>query len=112
EVKYVLDTKEASAIKTHITDLNNVIKNIAKQKNLAVADANSLLTRLKTGMIFNGIVVSSAFISGNAFSLDGIHLTPMGNAIMANLVIDSINAKYGTKLEKVDISNYRGVKMP
>lgn len=112
EDKYVLDTQEASAIKTHITDLNNVIKDIAKQKNLAVADANSLLTRLKTGMIFNGIGVSSAFISGNAFSLDGIHLTPMGNAIMANLVIDSINAKYGTKLEKVDISNYRGVKMP
>lgn len=112
EDKYVLDAQEAASIKAHIVELNKVIKEIANQKNLAVADANTFLTRLKTGILYNGIGVSSAFITGNAFSLDGVHLTPMGNAIMANLAIDAINAKYGTKLEKVDATQYRGVKMP
>lgn len=112
EDKYVLDSDEAASIKTHVNELNKAIKEIANSKNLAVADANAMLTRLKTGILYNGISVSSAFITGNAFSLDGIHLTPMGNAIMANLVIDAINAKYGTKLEKVDAAQYRGVKMP
>lgn len=112
EDKYVLDAQEAASIKSHITELNKVITAIANQKNLAIADANKMLSRLKTGIMYNGIGASSAFITGNAFSLDGVHLTPMGNAIMANLIIDAINAKYGTKLEKVDASNYRGVKMP
>jgi hypothetical protein len=112
EDKYVLDTEEAATIKAHINDLNKAIKDIANSKNLAIADANVFLTRLKAGILYNGIGISSAFITGNAFSLDGIHLTPMGNAIMANLAIDAINAKYGTKLEKVDASKYRGVKMP
>ncbi|MGN0004076.1 MAG: SGNH/GDSL hydrolase family protein [Sphingobacterium composti] len=112
EDKYVLDTEEAAAIKTHIGKLNAIIKEIANSKNLAVADANAMLTKLKTGINYNGVGVSSAFITGNAFSLDGIHLTPMGNAIMANLVIDAINSKYGTKLEKVDATDFRGVKLP
>ena len=112
EDKYVLDTDEVANIKAHVVKLNNIIKEIANSKNLAIADVNSLLSKLKTGLVYNGIGVSSAFITGNAFSLDGIHLTPMGNAIMGNLIIDAINAKYGTKLEKIDASNYRGVKMP
>lgn len=112
EDKYVLDAEETASIKTHINELNKVIKEIATSKNLAVADANAFLTRLKNGINYNGVGISSAFISGNAFSLDGIHLTPMGNAVMANLVIEAINAKYGTKLEKVDVTEYRGVKMP
>lgn len=110
--KFVLDKDEIADIKARVNNLNTFIKEIANSKNLAVADANAMLTRLKTGINYNGVGVSSAFITGNAFSLDGIHLTPMGNAIMANLMIDAINAKYGTKLEKVDATGYRGVKMP
>jgi hypothetical protein len=112
EDKYVLDAQEATSVKNHIEELNITIKEIANSKDLAVADANAFLTRLKSGILYNGFGVSSAYITGNAFSLDGIHLTPIGNAIMANLVIEAINAKYGTKLEKVDASDYRGVKMP
>lgn len=112
EDKYVLDEAEVQNLRTHINELNKFITEIGQQKNLAVADVNALLSRLKTGIIYNGVAVSSAFVTGNAFSLDGIHLTPMGNAIMANLIIDAINAKYGTKLEKIDATNYRGVKMP
>lgn len=112
EDKYVLDTDEAASIKAHIIELNKIIKEIARSKDLAVADANAFLTRLKTGILYNGVSVSSAYITGSAFSLDGIHLTPMGNAIMANLVIDAINAKYGTRIEKVDATGYRGVIMP
>ena len=112
EDKYVLDADEVAQVKERINEFNTIIKEIASNKNLAVADANAFLTRLKSGINYNGVGVSSAFITGNAFSLDGIHLTPMGNAIMANLLIDAINAKYKTKLGKIDATGYRGVKMP
>jgi len=110
--KFVLDKDEIADIKARVNNLNAFIKNLAKDKNLAVADVNSLLSKLKTGINYNGIGVSSAYVTGNAFSLDGIHLTPMGNAIMANMIIEAINSKYGTKVGKVDATGFRGVKMP
>ncbi|WP_258861905.1 hypothetical protein [Sphingobacterium spiritivorum] len=58
------------------------------------------------------MAVSNKFITGNAFSLDGIHLTPIGNAIVANVFIDAINSKYGSSVSKVDVSQFRGVKLP
>ena len=112
EDKYVLDEAEVSEVRNHVTKLNEIIWDIAHSKNLAVADANNFLSKLKTGILYNGFGISSAYITGNAFSLDGIHLTPIGNAVMANLMIEAINSKYGTKLEKIDASGFTGVKIP
>ena len=112
EDKYVLDAQEAVSVQNHIVEINKIIKEIAESKNLAVADIYSFLNKVKSGYNYNGVIISNKFITGNAFSLDGIHLTPMGYSIMANVFIDAINAKYKTKLEKVDATKYRAVKMP
>jgi len=112
EDKYVLDQAEALAVQTRVSELNTIIKQIADQKQLAVADVHAFLNRVKGGYNYNGINITNKFISGNAFSLDGIHLTPMGYAIMANIFIDAINSKYKTSLEKVDATQYHGVLIP
>jgi hypothetical protein len=64
------------------------------------------------GLVEQGVQLSSAYISGGIFSLDGVHLTPRGYAIVANGFISAINAKYGSTIPPVDISNYNGVKFP
>lgn len=112
EDKYVLDSTEAEAVHTRVIALNKIIKTIAENKNLAVADVYTFFNKVKSGYNYNGIAISNKFITGNAFSLDGVHMTPMGYAIMANIFIDGINQKYGTSLEKVDASTYRAVKLP
>lgn len=112
EDKYVLDEEEAKSVQNRILELNKIVKTIADQKQLAVADVHAFLNKVKNGYNYNGITISNRFITGNAFSLDGIHLTPMGYAIMANIFIDAINAKYGTALEKVDASQYPSVLIP
>jgi len=112
EDKYVLDKAEVVEVSGRVKAFNDKIKAIADSKQLAVADVHAFLNKVKTGYNYNGIHISAAFITGNAFSLDGVHLTPMGNAIVANLFIDAINAKYNSKVPKVDISLYRGVKYP
>jgi len=112
EDKYVLDQAEALDVQTRVAELNTIIKQIADQKQLAVADVHAFLNRVKVGYNYNGINITNKFISGNAFSLDGIHLTPMGYAIMANIFIDAINSKYKTSLEKVDATQYHGVLIP
>ncbi len=110
--KYVLDEAEAVEVKERTDQFNAVIKQVADSKGLAIADAHAYLNQVKGGLNMNGMLISSAFIQGNVFSLDGIHLTPIGNALLANLFIDAINAKYRTKIAKVDFSLYRGVKYP
>ncbi|NGM66637.1 SGNH/GDSL hydrolase family protein [Sphingobacterium sp. SGR-19] len=113
ESQYVLDSDEVTAIQARVKAFNNVIKQVAEEKRLALADAHAYLNRVKEpGIVYNGVVINASFITGNAFSLDGVHLTPMGNAIIANLFIDAINKQYRSRIPKVDASMYRGVKFP
>ncbi|MFA4867005.1 MAG: SGNH/GDSL hydrolase family protein [Pedobacter sp.] len=112
ESHFVLDKAEIAVVNDFVTSYNNSIKDIANAKGLAIMDAYSMLNEYGAGKMVNGIPVSAAFIKGNLFSLDGTHLTPLGYAITANAFIAAINAKYGSNIPVVDVSKYRGVKLP
>jgi hypothetical protein len=110
---YILTAKELENINNRTIALNNIIKEEAQKRNLPMFDANNYLeTKIKPGSYFDGNLVSSAFVSGGAFSLDGIHLTPRGNAIVANEFIKKINEAYNSKIPLLNIGQYRGVKFP
>lgn len=109
---WVLDKDEIVKVKDYVNSYNSTIKSLAASKGLAVADNYTYLNLVKSGIAIQGINLSSAFISGGAFSLDGVHLTPRGNAVIANVFIDAINNKYGSNIPTIDISKYRGVKFP
>ena len=112
EDKYVLDVNETATVVERINEYNAAIKAAAASKGLAVADVHEFLNNVKGGVRINGLAVSAKYITGNAFSLDGIHLTPIGNALMANIFINAINSTYNTKIPLVDVAQYRGVKLP
>jgi lysophospholipase L1-like esterase len=112
ENKYVLDQAEAATVTDFTLAYNATIKSVAAAKGLAVMDAYALLKEYGAGKVVNGATVNASFITGNLFSLDGIHLTPMGYAIVANEFIKSINSKYSSSIPTVDVSKYRGVKFP
>jgi hypothetical protein len=112
ESKYVLDKAEILVVNDYVAAYNSSIKTIANAKGLAVMDAYAMLNEYGAGKSVNGIPISAAFIQGNLFSLDGIHLTPLGYAITANAFIKAINDKYGSSIPVVDVTKYRGVKFP
>ena len=60
---------------------------------------------------YNGGVLTSDFVTGGAFSLDGVHPTARGYAFVANLAIDAINRKYTANIPMVDIGNYPTVQV-
>ncbi len=109
---WVLDKDEVIKVKDYVNSYNSSIKSIATSKGLAIADTYAYFNQVKAGVVVQGIGINAAFISGGAFSLDGIHLTPRGNAVIANVFIDAINAKYGSTIPTVDVTQYRGVKFP
>ncbi|WP_229676701.1 SGNH/GDSL hydrolase family protein [Pedobacter psychrotolerans] len=109
---WVLDKDEVIKVKDYVNSYNSTIKSLANNKGLAVADTYTYFNTVKAGISVQGININAAFITGGAFSLDGIHLTPRGNAAIANVFVDAINAKYGSTIPTIDITKYRGVKYP
>ncbi|HLN53007.1 MAG TPA: SGNH/GDSL hydrolase family protein [Lentimicrobium sp.] len=111
--KYVLDESEINEIRTATTAYNQTIKTMAQSKGLAVVDANEFFLDVKqNGIVFDGVKLQTTYISGGLNSIDGIHLTPKGNAVVANLFIEAINSTYGSKIPLVDITEYPGIEFP
>jgi hypothetical protein len=108
----VLDADEAKSAQDAISAYNQIIQAAASKYQLALVDANGFLKSVKTGYVVDGTSVNASFISGGIFSLDGIHLTPRGNAIAANEFIKAINKKYNSKIPTVSVAKYSGVKFP
>src|SRR5690554_591114 len=110
--QYFLSLDELNDISLAITGYNEVIAEAAAEHNLALVDMHGMMERLKTGMMVDGNNYSSTFISGQVLSLDGIHATPRGYAIIANEFIRAINAKYQAAIPLVNVNDYRGNVFP
>ncbi|TVQ71263.1 MAG: hypothetical protein EA363_06320 [Balneolaceae bacterium] len=91
---------------------NTKLRETASAFDLAFVDVNSVLEAAKTGLVFDAVLLNTRFVQGGIFSLDGVHISPRGAAVVANEVMKSINAKYGSTLSPVNISAYEGVQFP
>jgi len=110
--KDFLSYNEIAKVNSFTNAYNDIIKAKAAAKGLAFVDIYSKFNTLKNGAIYDGVSVSSKFVTGGLFSLDGVHPTPRGQAIIANEFIKAINSKYAASIPTVNIVDYPGVKMP
>ena len=109
----VLDATEQANVTAATTAFNNSLQTAATSKGLAFFDANTFFRGVAASPTVVGAVNNSAsFITGNLFSLDGVHPTPRGYALIANEMIKSINTTYGSTIQPVSPTNYRGVRFP
>ena len=112
--QYVLTLAEIAQIKAATTVFNTIIDTLATNHHVGLVDINSTLKQLssESGIVWDGVHLDATFVTGGAFSLDGIHLTPRGNAVSANAFISAINQRFGSKIPYVDITKYKGVVFP
>lgn len=108
---WVLTPEEQELLNNATVAYNQVIANLAAAYDLALVDTNALQNMvIETGIpLSDGSTVTGEFGTGGGFSLDGVHPSPRGSAIIANLFIDAINAKYGSNLPGVDPLDYTGL---
>lgn len=104
----VLDSIEAANVKQVINDYNTTIASIAAAKGFGLVDANKLLNSAKAGITVNGIKFTTQYITGGLFSLDGVHPTSRGYAIVANEFIKVINQKWGANIPLINVANILG----
>jgi hypothetical protein len=106
--RHVLIPTEIAELKVATDAFNITIKTIADAKGLAFVDTKAIMEKLVNGGITaNGYTVTATFVTGGGFSLDGIHPSPRGYALIANKFTQAINLTYGSNLKAVDLGNYR-----
>jgi lysophospholipase L1-like esterase len=106
----VLIPSEIAAINTARTAYNATIKALADASDdLALVDAAALLGQIKNGFNFGTGSVNSNYATGLAFSLDGVHPTARGYAIIANAIMDAMKDEFGAKIQPVDPVEYTAV---
>ena len=99
---FVLDSVEVGIVQQTIAAYNRYIQAKADSIGWAYVDINPTLLQLKgTGDIppFPYPVPDTAF--GTYVSLDGIHPTLKAHQLIGNLMIDSVNAKYGKSIPAI-----------
>lgn len=112
---HVLDANEVATITNFLTKVNNELKAQAAALGFALTDAKVLFDDIRD----NGRLIESpsGYSPGVAranwplpnqpglFGLDGVHPNMYGHAVLANELIDSINAKYGYNIPKINEYN-------
>ena len=109
--KDALDSSELSAISNARLSYNSTIQSLAEANGLAFVDVDGLLQRVGQGLSFPGGIITSGFVTGGAFSLDGVHLTPRGYALVANETLRAINQTYGSNLPEVNVGEYGTISL-
>ncbi len=100
----VLDSLEAANVRNIISQYNSAIASIASANGFGLVDANALLNRARTGITVNGIRFTTQYVTGGLFSLDGVHPTNRGYAIVANEFIQVINQKWNANIPLINVS--------
>lgn len=118
ENNWVLTETEKARVATATAAYNNAIVSIANANDLAVADMNSIMNQLVSGLqIETGQIYTADYFSGTTtegqvlFSLDGVHPNARGYAVIANAIINVINAHYNANLPLKYVNDYPGTQI-
>ena len=107
----VLTESEAAIAETARIAYNAIIQASADgSANLVLYDAAAVLDELNTSGINYGTgSIFSTYATGGGFSLDGVHPTARGYAVISNGIIETINDGFGANIPPVDPSAYTAV---
>ncbi len=108
----VLDKAEVTIVKNYTNNINAQIEASATSHGFYVVDMNTFISKLNSGLTFDGVDLSAKYIEGGAYSLDGLHPNTKGYAMIANEFIKSINTHYNATLQPVAIADYSGIIFP
>jgi lysophospholipase L1-like esterase len=109
EDKYVLIPSEIQAMQTAIAAYNVAIQEqVDNDPNLILFDAKALFEELTVngGIDYGTGSVNADFATGGFFSLDGIHPTARGYAVIANSIADVINSGFNANVFHVNPGDY------
>jgi len=95
--QWVLTPEEQLAIRTATDAYNTTIAAVAAANpNIALVDFKGVLTEASSGIKFDAYTMTTKLVTGGLVSLDGVHLTARGYALMANKILAAMDADFGS----------------
>ena len=97
--QWVLTPDEQDNVKVATDAYNTTITSIVSNNaNLALVDLNALLIEASgtMGLSFDNFSLTTGLVTGGLISLDGIHLTSRGYALLANEILAAMDDKFGS----------------
>lgn len=95
--QWVITPEEQAAIKTATDAYNTTIAGIASANpNIALVDFKAILEEASNGIAFDDYILTTNLVTGGLISLDGVHLTARGYALMANKILAVMDAEFGS----------------
>ena len=99
---YILSSTEVAQVNARVNVFNQIIAREASRIGVPVVDVNSAFKNMiQNPPVYLGLTPSARFLKGY-FSLDGLHPSNIGNALITNEFINTINAFYGTTTPLID----------
>jgi lysophospholipase L1-like esterase len=100
----VLTGAEITTIRARTNAFNAIIAAVANERGAALFDAHAWFNRVASqGINVGGITLTEDFLTGGLLSYDGVHPNAIGYAVLANLWIEAINARFGGEIPPVDL---------
>ncbi|HEX4807648.1 MAG TPA: SGNH/GDSL hydrolase family protein [Bryobacteraceae bacterium] len=99
----VLTAADATTLRTAITSYNNAIASESAKYGALMVDIHTLVDQISTNGYNIGTTTLTTNFLGGLFSLDGIHPTNTGYAIIANTFIDAMDNAVGTHMAQVNV---------
>jgi hypothetical protein len=108
----VLSEAEQQFIMARIDAFNAVIQAAvaARGPNMHVVDVGGILSSVLTGqtpVVIGGHPINRKWTRGGSFSLDGVHPGYVGQAFIANILIEQMNARFGWGLSTYNLAAVR-----
>lgn len=110
--EFILTQNELQNISTHLNSINDIIRSLAIEFDIGLVEAGAFFDKIQSEFPYNGINLSTTFVSGGAYGLDGIRFNPRTNALFANEFIKLINQKYNAKYPLVNATNVDAAFFP
>ncbi len=117
--QYVLIPSESQAIMTRLAEFNAHIKAVAEsdtyKARVAFADINAGMKNLVMARagVANGLTFTPNINPPTGiYSEDGLHPNSRGYAVIANMFIEAINAKFGASVPKAQLGLYQATPLP
>jgi lysophospholipase L1-like esterase len=101
----VVTAIQAGLVQEVTSELNGIIAAQAAAHGAVVVDLFSLLDNIYVHGYQIGSVTLTADFLGGLFSLDGLHPTNTGYAILANAFIQQINTSFGTRISPANVKD-------
>jgi hypothetical protein len=114
---YVLDAAELAAAQAAVESFNGMLAAMVDGLNAANRDHHAILVDMNAffsevvdnGYSYAGETFTTRFVTGGIFSLDGVHPTSLGYAIVANHILEAMGEHWELDLEPVDLAEFIGV---